>query len=76
MGGEDSLLDLSCLHLIFKCLLIKNCSFRAEGEFWTHSPVPQIRFSLKTVSKGFMSDDKLLAKVSISDLLIIVGDKD
>lgn len=39
-------------------------SFRAEGEFWTHSPVPQIRFHLKAISKGFMHDDKLIAKVN------------
>ena len=48
-------------NVIIPCLFLR---YRAEGEFWTHSPVPQIKFSLKTVSKGLMKDDKLITRVS------------
>ena len=50
----------TCVHNIYDAVIF---SFRAEGEFWTHSPVPQVKFHLKTISKGFMHDDKLIAKV-------------
>ena len=40
-----------------------SCRFVEEGEFWTHSPLPQIKFTLMAVSKGLISDNKTIAKV-------------
>lgn len=52
-----------CIYLwIVQCLSV--CSFDEEGEFWIHSPLPQIKFTLMTVTKGFISDSKTIAKVT------------
>jgi hypothetical protein len=37
-------------------------TFDISGEFWTHSPLPEIRYTLRQETKGLFSDDKIIAK--------------
>ena len=39
-------------------------TFDIAGEFWTHSPLPEIRYTLRQETKGLFSDDKIIAKVT------------
>ena len=39
-------------------------SYDTTGEFWSKSPLPQIRFQFKVFTQGLLKDDKLIGKVS------------
>ena len=40
-------------------------SFDITGEFWTHSPLPEIRYTLRRETKGLFSDDRIIARVTL-----------
>lgn len=39
-----------------------SANFGEAGEFWTNSPLPQIKFTLRQESHGFLSGDKIIGK--------------
>ncbi len=47
---------------LFVCSFV---CFAETGAFWAPSPLPQVRFSLRAKKKTFLSDDKLVGKVTV-----------